>query len=71
MPPYDGPVEETVLSKSAAEKQRKSKRKCGIAIEYVDIIQDKYWEVRPWIISGSPGKLKQEVMASIAETSQD
>jgi len=70
MPLYDEDVEETMLSKSAAEKQRKSKRKCGIAIEYVDIIQDRYWAVRPWIISGSGGKLKQEVQAS-TDASQD
>jgi tRNA(His) guanylyltransferase len=60
-----------VLSKSAAEKQRKLKRKCGITIEHVDIIQDKYWETRPWIISGSGGRLKQEPQMPIPEALPD
>jgi hypothetical protein len=57
-PFHSNATEDIELSKSASEKQRKLKRKCGIAIDHVDIIQDKYWEMRPWIILGSGGKLK-------------
>jgi tRNA(His) guanylyltransferase len=29
-------------------------------VEHVDIIKDAFWEKRPWIISGKPGKLAVE-----------
>ncbi|KAF2093472.1 tRNA guanylyltransferase [Rhizodiscina lignyota] len=48
------------LSKSAAEKDRKTKAKAKIAVEHIDIIKDDFWGRRPWILSGQPGKLPKE-----------
>ena len=50
----EGPL----LSKTAAEKERKTRAKASIAIEHVDIIKDEFWELRPWILSGTVGRLK-------------
>jgi hypothetical protein len=47
------------VSKSAAQRGNKSRAKVGIAIEHMDIIKDNFWEVRPWILAGRTGKLKQ------------
>jgi tRNA(His) guanylyltransferase len=45
------------ISKTAAEKERKSKAKAGVKAEHIDIIKDEFWQRRPWILSGRPGKL--------------
>jgi tRNA(His) guanylyltransferase len=50
------PVEAAVLSKTGADKLRKAKAKARVAVEHVDIIKDEFWERRPWILSGRPGK---------------
>jgi tRNA(His) guanylyltransferase len=49
--------EETVMpSKTQAEKLRKARAKARVVVEHVDIIQDEFWDKRPWILSGKPGK---------------
>ena len=46
------------LSKTAAEKERKAKLKSQVAIEHTDIIKDDFWKRRPWILTGTAGRLK-------------
>lgn len=48
------------LSKTAAEKDRKTKAKAQVVVEHVDIIKDDFWEQRPWILTGRAGKLPKE-----------
>ena len=43
------------MSKTQKEKDRKKRGKAKIVIEHVDIIGDKFWERRPWILSGRAG----------------
>lgn len=43
------------MSKTQREKDRKKRGKAKIVIEHVDIIGDKFWERRPWILSGRAG----------------
>ncbi|KAL4787465.1 Thg1 C terminal domain-containing protein [Aspergillus varians] len=47
-------------SKTQQEKARKLRRKAQVVVEHVDIIKDEFWEQRPWILSGKPGKLPVE-----------
>ncbi|KAL4818511.1 tRNAHis guanylyltransferase [Aspergillus spinulosporus] len=63
--PLQAPEEETPLvqetiSKSQQEKLRKLRRKAQVVVEHVDIIKDEFWERRPWILSGKPGRLPAE-----------
>ncbi|KAL2820709.1 Thg1 C terminal domain-containing protein [Aspergillus granulosus] len=48
------------ISKTQQEKIRKQRRKAQVVVEHVDIIKDEFWERRPWILSGKPGKLPTE-----------
>ncbi|KAL2796127.1 Thg1 C terminal domain-containing protein [Aspergillus keveii] len=48
------------ISKTQQEKIRKQRRKAQVVVEHVDIIKDKFWERRPWILSGKPGKLPKD-----------
>ena len=43
------------MSKTQKEKERKKRGKAKIVIEHVDIIGDKFWDRRPWILSGRAG----------------
>ncbi|KAL4986755.1 Thg1 C terminal domain-containing protein [Aspergillus falconensis] len=53
------PVQENI-SKTQQEKLRKLRRKAHVVVEHVDIIKDEFWERRPWILSGKPGRLPAE-----------
>ncbi|KAL2828129.1 Thg1 C terminal domain-containing protein [Aspergillus pseudoustus] len=48
------------ISKTQLEKIRRQRRKAQVVVEHVDIIKDEFWERRPWILSGKPGKLPTE-----------
>lgn len=48
------------LSKTQQEKMRKLRRKAQVVVEHVDIIKDDFWQRRPWLLSGKPGKLPVE-----------
>jgi hypothetical protein len=48
------------ISRTQLEKRRKSKAKAKIVVQHIDIIKDDFWERRPWILSGKPGKLVAE-----------
>jgi tRNA(His) guanylyltransferase len=53
----EAPVDESKTSKSQQDKLRKLRRKAQVVVDHVDIIKDEFWERRPWILSGKPGKL--------------
>jgi tRNA(His) guanylyltransferase len=44
------------ISKTQAEKTRKTKAKAMVVIKHIDLINDEFWERRPWIVSGKPGR---------------
>ncbi|KAJ5551749.1 hypothetical protein N7461_006447 [Penicillium sp. DV-2018c] len=50
-------VAQTKQSRSQQDKFRKLRRKAQVVVDHVDIIKDEFWEKRPWILSGKPGKL--------------
>ena len=45
------------FSKTQQEKQRKTRAKAKIVVKHIDIIGEDFWERRPWILSGKPGRL--------------
>ena len=49
-----------VKSKSQLEKEKKARTKAKIVVEHLDIIRDEFWERRPWLLSGKPGKVRKE-----------
>ncbi|KAJ5834031.1 hypothetical protein N7447_000057 [Penicillium robsamsonii] len=51
------PIVESKQSRSQQDKIRKLRRKAQVVVDHVDIIKDEFWEKRPWILSGNPGKL--------------
>ncbi|KAK0128182.1 tRNA-His guanylyltransferase, variant 2 [Cadophora gregata] len=53
-------VEETALSKTQEEKDKKRRAKARITVQHVDIIKDEFWERRPWLLSNKPGKIPKE-----------
>ncbi|KAJ5458413.1 hypothetical protein N7475_009801 [Penicillium sp. IBT 31633x] len=53
----ESPVPEPKQSRSQQDKIRKLRRKAQVVVDHVDIIKDEFWEKRPWILSGNPGKL--------------
>ncbi|KAL4917855.1 Thg1 C terminal domain-containing protein [Aspergillus aurantiobrunneus] len=55
-----GAPSQGTISKTQQEKLRKLRRKAQVVVEHVDIIKDEFWERRPWILSGKPGKLPEE-----------
>lgn len=53
------------MSKTQQEKLRKNRRKAQVVIKHVDIIQDEFWDRRPWLLSNKPGKLPAESVSSV------
>ena len=47
-------------SKTQAEKDRKKRQKARVVVEHLDIINDDFWNQRPWLLSGKPGKIPKE-----------
>ncbi|KAK3052851.1 tRNA-His guanylyltransferase [Extremus antarcticus] len=47
-------------SKSQIEKEKKRRQKARIAVEYVDIIGDAFWDARPYILAGKRGQVEEE-----------
>jgi ATP adenylyltransferase/5',5'''-P-1,P-4-tetraphosphate phosphorylase II len=54
-------TQDAQVSRSQQEKLKKLRRKAQVVVEHVDIIKDEFWERRPWILSGKPGKLPTDV----------
>ena len=44
------------VSRTQAEKMKKAKKKAKVVVEHLDIIKDDFWNRRPWILSGRPGR---------------
>ncbi|KAJ5294856.1 hypothetical protein N7508_009677 [Penicillium antarcticum] len=53
----DTPLTVQTQSRSQQDKIKKLRRKAEVVVDHVDIIKDEFWERRPWILSGNPGKL--------------
>ena len=51
-----GKVGDMGISKTQIEKMKKAKAKAKVVVEHVDIIKNDFWEKRPWILSGKPGR---------------
>lgn len=48
------------MSRTQAEKIRKTKAKAEVVVKHVDIIKDEFWDRRPWLLSNKPGRLPAE-----------
>ncbi|KAK4626417.1 tRNA(His) guanylyltransferase [Fulvia fulva] len=53
---WGGNKEATEGSRSQMEREKKRKQKARIVVEHVDIIQDTFWEKRPWILATKKGE---------------
>ena len=51
---------EKILSKTQMEKNRKLRQKAKVVVKHLDIIKDEFWDQRPWLKTGKPGKLADE-----------
>jgi tRNA(His) guanylyltransferase len=47
-------------SKTQSENDRKKRAKARILVDHLDIIKDDFWDRRPWLLSGKPGKIPKE-----------
>lgn len=56
----DDLAEPAQLSKKQAESDRKKRAKARMLVEHLDIIKDDFWDRRPWLLSGKPGKIPKE-----------
>ncbi|KND91265.1 tRNA(His) guanylyltransferase [Tolypocladium ophioglossoides CBS 100239] len=56
----DDLAEPVQQSKSQVEKDKKRRSKARVVVEHLDIIKDEFWDKRPWILSGKPGKVPKE-----------
>jgi tRNA(His) guanylyltransferase len=48
------------MTKSQLEKERKRKMKAEVVVEHCDLIQDAFWEARPYILAGKRGVVGEE-----------
>jgi tRNA(His) guanylyltransferase len=55
-----GNPEAPVRSRRQAENEKRSKSKARVTVQHTDIIQDEFWERRPWLLSNKPGKIPKE-----------
>ncbi|KAK3943728.1 Thg1 C terminal domain-containing protein [Diplogelasinospora grovesii] len=53
-------VEPVQQSKTQHENDKKRRAKARILVEHLDIIKDDFWDRRPWLLSGKPGKIPKE-----------
>ncbi|KAB5584763.1 Thg1 C terminal domain-containing protein [Coniochaeta sp. 2T2.1] len=44
-------------SKTQMENDKKKRMKARVVVEHLDIIKDDFWDRRPWLLSGKPGKI--------------
>ena len=47
---------QATTSRTQEEKLRKARAKAQVVVRHVDIIKDEFWDARPWILSGKPGR---------------
>lgn len=48
------PAEES--SRTQKEKTKKARAKASVVVMHANIIKDDFWESRPWVLTGKPGK---------------
>jgi tRNA(His) guanylyltransferase len=48
------------MTKSQLEKERKRKMKAEVVVEHCGLIQDAFWEARPYILAGKRGVVGEE-----------
>ena len=48
------------MTKTQLERERKRKMKAEVVVEHCDLIQDAFWEARPYILAGKRGVLGDE-----------
>ena len=53
-------IPESKATKTQVERMRKAKGKARIVVEHMDIIKDEFWERRPWILTGKPGRVARD-----------
>lgn len=56
----DAQAEPITQSKTQVEKDKKKRAKARILVEHMDIIKDDFWDRRPWLLTGKPGKIPKE-----------
>jgi len=44
-------------SRTQMENDRKKRAKARVTVEHLDIIKDEFWDRRPWLLSGKPGRI--------------
>lgn len=50
-------VEPAQQSKTQMENDKKKRAKARVTVEHLDIIKDEFWDRRPWLLSGKPGRI--------------
>lgn len=55
---------EEEVSKTQKEKMKKARQKAEVIVVHIDLIKDDFWERRPWILSGKPGRPATKKAAS-------
>lgn len=48
---------ENALSKTQKERDKKARQKAKVLVLHVDIIKDEFWDRRPWLRTGRPGRV--------------
>lgn len=56
----DDLAEPAPQSKTQADKDKKRRAKARVVVEHLDLIKDDFWDQRPWILSGKPGRAPKE-----------
>lgn len=51
---------DVAMTKTQLEKERKRKMKAEVVVEHCDLIQDTFWEARPYILAGKRGLIGEE-----------
>lgn len=44
-------------SRTQMENDKKKRAKARVTVEHLDIIKDEFWNRRPWLLSGKPGRI--------------
>lgn len=52
----EGAQIENALSKTKKEKDKRARQKAKVVVLHVDIIKDEFWDRRPWLRTGRPGR---------------
>lgn len=50
-------AEPELQSRTQMESDKKKRAKARVTVEHLDIIKDEFWDRRPWLLSGKPGRV--------------